>query len=490
MSSYKNRLIGYFVLGWALALAVPPWFVPDSKKEFQTLPRVFLAALALNGSALAPACGENITGLSAPVLQNYPDLEAALQKLAGVGRPGVRVRLNSPDPQALARELGQGEASRICFGLEGETYLLECRPKGSIFSSGLVRVGTSTRGAFAEQSLSAAELEKFPYLNDYLTGLNGRAERRDRRRKEMAELSRKLGDRKKATPPRNLEEAAEAFEEVELRRRLRTRQLEGLEDRVGAKPFYEEVLSPYPLEEWRPLLERLGATSGSITVGTSRYLVGISVREYSEYVVTRLSLLSLARKIGGGALILLGLWLLHGSYGRVPGIRINPAWAAVFADTMFVLGMGVLSAGPLDYILENWFGLLPFLEDALQFTFAVMYLPCLFFLSWMAANMAGQSLEAGPKGVTWHGPGPSRFMPWESITGLDLRSSYVVVRRVGFFMPRRLQTKLVFRLGGEDVQELFEPGTRARKKAVLTALAESAPERLAPDLSRITEEWL
>ena len=92
-------------------------------------------------------------------------------------------------------------------------------------------------------------------------------------------------------------------------------------------------------------------------------------------------------------------------------------------------------------------------------------------------------------GVVWHGPGPNRTMYWDDITGLELRDSHVLVGRMGFHMPRRLQTKLVFKTVGEDEQELFEPGTRSRKKAISRLLKRYAPDRLNEDLKQIIEKW-
>ena len=145
-------------------------------------------------------------------------------------------------------------------------------------------------------------------------------------------------------------------------------------------------------------MSRLNVSGGAGAFLTPDYLVRISIREHSDWVTSEISLLSLIRKIAGALLFILGLWLLRRGYTKVPGIRINPGWAPVFADTVFIIALGVGFLGPLDYVLEHWFGLLPLTDGALQFTFSVMLLPCLFFFSWFVANLGGQSLEVGPDG--------------------------------------------------------------------------------------------
>ena len=347
MGSYKSKSAAYFILGWALALALPPWFVPDSKKEFVTKTGVFLSALALDDPGLAPVCGDKIHSLSAQDLEAYPDLAGALKKLTGLKKPGTRVGFDSRSPKALAEKLDQGRARRICFRLEGETFLLEPQPQGGIFRSGLTQVGTSSPESFPGVTMTSGELERYPYLEIYLDKLAARAGRGKQRQQEISQLRQKLGDRAQAGPPGNLKEAAEAFKDIGLRHELRTRQLEALQEGIAEEPFYQEAPSPTPTQEWQPLLDRLDLSSGRATVKTPGYLVGISLQDNSGYEVTPMSGLSLARKIGGAALFLLGLWVLGKSYGRARGIRINPAWAAGFADGMFVIVAWACSAwGP------------------------------------------------------------------------------------------------------------------------------------------------
>ena len=173
MGAYKNRLAGYFVLGLALALAVPPWFFPDSKKEWLTRQGVFLSALGLNRPALATACGDHqICELTTGELDKYPDIKKVLVRLLKTDPPGVKVYFDSSDPKAMARNLGREKAGRICFSLDGDTYLLRPTPKNSVIESWMVQVGVSSETAFAQQTLTTDESKRYPFLNIYLDALN------------------------------------------------------------------------------------------------------------------------------------------------------------------------------------------------------------------------------------------------------------------------------------------------------------------------------
>ncbi|MCB2187870.1 MAG: PH domain-containing protein [Deltaproteobacteria bacterium] len=197
----------------------------------------------------------------------------------------------------------------------------------------------------------------------------------------------------------------------------------------------------------------------------------------------------LLRTVAGGIFLLLGFWFMSRGYGRARGLAVNPRAAVMVGDAVFAVALAVGISGPLDWVGENLLGQKPLWDEALQFTLSVMYLPCLFFMAWFAANLSGQSLEATAQGVTWHGPLGSQFLPWDQIMGLELRDSHVMVSRVGLLTARRLQTRLVFRLAGDREVALFEPGTKRRKRLILEALGAYAPPRLARDLHAVAQGW-
>lgn len=489
MNPFTVRLLAYLCLGLSLALGVPPWFQADSKKEWITEAGVFLWSLALSRGNLPQVCGGNIPVLDSQAMNAYPDMSRALQAVERRGGDNNRVYFKSGEARALAEKQGLSEAKRLCFSFNGGAYLLRIRPQHSSTQSYLVQVGANSMQTAAAKPLSPGDLERYPFLEAYIVGLANQAAARAKRGERIKKLSDKLSNNGGRQPASKMDQAARDFSEINLKQRLFRERLAASRQRMASGPYYQEVRSPAPLEQWSPFLEGLGLISGQGSLKTSDYLIRVSVRDFSEWVTTKLSVVSWIRKISGAVLFILGLWILLKAYGPRRGIEINPRWAVVFGDVVFVLGLGVLTAGPLDYALPHWFGLLPLLDEPLQVTLSIMYLPCLFLLAWMAANLGSQSLEVDPGGVVWHCPVASRFLAWDDIISLSLRKSYVMVSRVGMPMPRRLQTKLVFKLAGDREQEMFEPGTKNRKQTILAALTQHAPNRLHRDLERLLQEW-
>lgn len=489
MNQFTARLLGYLCLGFSLALGVSPWFQPDSKKEYVTKAGVFLSSLALSRDNLTEVCGANVPVLDRQAMNAYPGMSKALRALRRTGKDNSRVFFKSSEARALAESQGRLDAKRLCISFDGGAYLLRIRPRYSSSQSYLVQVGANPMQAAAAKSLSPGDLERYSFLKAYIVGLANQANTSAKRGERIKELNDKLRNNGGQKPASSLDQAVSDFSEIKLKQKLFKERLAASRERMASSPYYQEVRSPAPLQQWRPFLDGLGLISGQGSVKTSAYLIRVSVRDFSEWVTTKLIFVSWIRKISGAVLFILGLWILRRAYAPRRGIEINPRWAVVFGDVVFVLGMGVLTAGPFDYALEHWFGLLPLMEEPLQVTLSIMYLPCLCLLAWMAANLGGQSLEVDPGGVFWHGPVASRLLAWDDILSLDLRNSHVMVSRVGIPMPRRLQTKLVFKLASGQEQEMFEPGTKRRKQTILAALTEYAPNRLRSDLGRISKEW-
>ena len=489
MNPFKVRLLGYLCLGLSLGLGVSPWFQPDSKKEYVTKAGVFLSSLALSRDNLIQVCGENIPVLDSQDMNAYPDMSKALRVLKGMYAENKRVFFKSGEARALAEKQGRLGTKRLCFSFDGGVYLLRIPLQGSPNQSSLVQVGANPMQAAAARPLSPGDLERYSFLKAYIVGLAKQANTSAKRGKRIKELRDKLSNNRGQKSASELDRAVGALSEINLKHKLYMERLAASRDRTASSPYYKEVQSLAAFRQWSPFLKDLGLISGQGYLKTSDYLIRVSVRDFSEWVTAKLPFVSWIRKIIGAVLFILGLWILRRAYAPRRGMEITPRWAVVFSDIVFVLAMGVLAAGPFDYALQNWLGLLPLMDEPLQVTLAIMYLPCLFFLAWMAANLGGQSLEVSSKGVTWYGPTTSRLLVWDDIRSLNLRNSYVMVSRVGMPMPRRLQTKLVFELAGDQEQEMFEPGTKQRKQCLLAALTEYAPNRLRSDLGRISKEW-
>ena len=186
--------------------------------------------------------------------------------------------------------------------------------------------------------------------------------------------------------------------------------------------------------------------------------------------------------------LLAGVWVMTKGYVSRRGFVVTPRWGVVFADVMFTLACGAMAFGMLEYCLAGWLASPPLLDEGVQVVMSWMLLPFAAFTAFYAANMAAQSLEVTQEGITWHGPGDSRFLPWEQVRGLELHDTYVAVSRVGMVMPKRLQTKLVIRAQKDDIY-LYEPGLKRTKRGIVAALRHYGPARLGADLERISLDW-
>ena len=489
MNPFKARLLGYLILGLALALGLPPWIEPDLKKEFITRTAVYLSALARTPENTAWVCSSGVPVLHRTEADNYTDLLAAIRALQWQGGQYDQVHFKSADPLNLAQKLNKSKASRICFSYEEGAYLLEVRPPQSILGSTLTQVGANPSQVQLAATLKQSELQRFTFFENYLARLDRQAAAHTKPEKPATDSQSGQGEPKPPSAGNGLEKAIQDLKNLETQFRMQSEQIANYRERIFNTPYYREVLSPVEYEQWQPLLESHMDKTGRAVFKTPSFLIMVSARELSEWVTVQMDGISWARKIAGVLLLIWGLWLMRGIFVKRPGIRINPQGAVLFADTVFVVGMGVLSLGPVDLVMQHWIGLLPLIEEAFQATFSIMYLPCLLFLTYFTSNMGGQSLQVTRQGVVWHGPVSSRALKWEQITGLDLRSDYVMVNRVGLPMPRRLQTRLVFKLGGDDEISLFEPGTKLRKSLILDALGKYIPARLGKDMERVSQKW-
>ena len=77
---------------------------------------------------------------------------------------------------------------------------------------------------------------------------------------------------------------------------------------------------------------------------------------------------------------------------------------------------------------------------------------------------------------------------WEDIRGFDLKETYTVAGRGGAMLPRKLQTKLIIHTTG-GISSLFEPGFKETKQLLIRTIKDKAPERLQPDLEKVSEAW-
>lgn len=188
-------------------------------------------------------------------------------------------------------------------------------------------------------------------------------------------------------------------------------------------------------------------------------------------------------------LLALGLRLLVACYRRRPGIPVNPPWAAVFGDAVFSIALAAGGLGAVDAARVEILGLNPWMDDfALREVSAMMLLPAAGLFGTVTSMMGGQSVQAGPEGITLHGACAAGPAAWPDITGFTLRQIDIAAIRVGTPTKQKLQTALVVH-AGEDEIIIWEPGTRAYKDRLIASLTLHAPPNLARELSNLAGRW-
>lgn len=185
--------------------------------------------------------------------------------------------------------------------------------------------------------------------------------------------------------------------------------------------------------------------------------------------------------------LLSGLVLLKKTYKRQPGIILNPRWAAVAGDMIFILFLGLAAYCVIAYGLEKFTEASPYLYDPTAIGMTTLaYVPVVAFVSFFASNFSGQSIEIGDDGITTHYPEAVQFIPWGDIHGFELKETYTVVGGSELIAPRKMQTKLILHTSNGDL-ELFEPGLKKTKSLIINKLRKYAPERLQEEIKQLME---
>ena len=455
MSILQRRMLTYLCLSLALALAAPLVTGPDKQHQQQNETQVFLSALALSPQALARACCQGPYPLADEVLKKYPAIRKAIGIILKRGPEWGAVSLRGPQPPALVRSLGGQKAQAVCFTHLKRIYLLKLGPWRGM--ARLWAVGVAPGVDLQVPRITRDLLVRYPALARYLESLKPLPRTGDRLRQLRRQIERlkRLGEGT-SSPSR----------------------------------FYKRVASPLTVQDWRALLAQLDLDDKLPVFRWGDFVIMGREESRSRRVAVPVPGLFPIKLAAALVLALLGLWWGRGIYRQGPGITVNPVWAGVFGDVIFILALGFGALGLVQYLQVRWLGTIPlsFMDEALQVICSLMYLPCLLIMAWFVSNFVGQSLEVKPEGLVWHGPGGFREMAWDDILGFELKESNLLVSRGGVVLPRRLQTLLVIKTEQGDVL-LFEPGLRSTKKKIVGALEEMAPARLQADIQRLAQEW-
>jgi hypothetical protein len=208
-----------------------------------------------------------------------------------------------------------------------------------------------------------------------------------------------------------------------------------------------------------------------------------------------------AAEITGGIALVLGLLLLFGSYratARRRGIAVAPIGLAVMCDVISLAGgtffagvaIDLLWVGPLGQ--QSMVGLLPEWPShqaitGLHFVSVPVMLVALPLLTLFFTSLSAQRIQVDGAGVTSHGALGSTSVSWQQVEHVCLREQRnpFAFTVVDF---RRLQKVLDLKGGGHSIT-INEPSSRRRKRELLEALRQYAPERVRSLIEGLGEQW-
>jgi len=444
----------------------------------KTEPVVYLSAVALNSSAQRPACLEGVTHVSEKDLTSFPMIQKAVSSLSRSPIEANQVSLYSGNLEAfIKRTLGQSQRE-ICFEYGGRTFKLTwliIRDMGTLYLVGLNKPPSVP-------SLAESSLSKYPEMAAYIKNL------------ERAVQSVKDVDPKKETAPagspsgesmKTIDDAMKQFERMQ--RQMEKQRM--VPSAVNRGDFYKMERTKLDWEEWVSLNRALGTDPEKAVFRVGDYLItGVSVT-LPENVLTNIEWFRIGRYLLATVFLFLGLFAMRGIYRRRPGINLNPGWTAVIGDGIFILFIGFGAYCLIEYGMSKCFEMTSFMDDeVVRGLCSIAYLPVTAFCALFAANQFSQSVEVASEGLRLHYPGESKVLSWEDIRGFDLKESYTVAGRGGAMIPRKLQTKLIIQTN-DGITSLSEPGFKETKRLLIRTIKDKAPERLQPDLEKVSEAW-
>ena len=468
--------MGYICLSLFLAFVVGPY--TEQRTVSKTEPVVYLSAVALSGSAQAPACLDGVTHVSEKDLTSFPVIQKAVSSLSRSPIEANQVSLYSGNLEIfIKRTLGQSQRA-FCFETGGRTFKLTwliIRDMGTLYLVGLNE--PSSVPSLAESSLS-----KYPEMAAYIKTL------------KMTTEAVRDTELKKATIPsasssgesiKTLDDAMKRFEQIQRQTEKQRMDPSALNSGV----FYKRERTKLDWEEWVSLNKALGTDRGKSVFRIGDYLIIGASEALPERVSMDIEWFGVGRYLFAAVFLFSGLFAMRGIYRRRPGINLNPGWTAVIGDGIFILFVGFGAYCLIEYGMSKCFAMTSFIDDeVVRGLCAIAYLPVTAFCALFAANQFSQSVEVEDDGLSLHYPGGLKVLIWEEIQGFDLKESYTVAGRGGAMLPRKLQTKLIIQ-SNDGITSLSEPGFKETKRVLIRTIKDKAPERLQSDLEKVSEAW-
>ena len=176
--------------------------------------------------------------------------------------------------------------------------------------------------------------------------------------------------------------------------------------------------------------------------------------------------------------LIVGIFSLKGFYKKLPGITLNPGWATKLSDAIFILFLSLSAFCVIEFFMKRYYSMLPFFDDdEIIILGSLVYIPAVIIFSYFSLFRFKQSLEINSKGISVHSLFNSKNLTWDEVTKLEIQSTYVAVERIGFPIPKKLQTSLIIFTRNSSMQ-ITEPGLKKVKSIIIEKLKEFAPEKI------------
>lgn len=486
MNPYVRRLVFFLCLSMGLAFAAGPY--PGTRLVSENNEAFFLSSIGLSESTLKPACMEKAVEIQSERFDEFPDLRKKMVSPPLSTLEGNETCLFGTEAEAFAERFNGRDGSPWCFTCDGRTYAVDRLLHYGIGQFMLVGLSTEPENI---PVLPSSGLDAFPALQGYLDRLIHAADEARNLPRGTKPKPRETEPPKPAgSPSQDMDRAFEAMQKRISEIGGETGRLAPLLETRRRLALYAENPVDMAPAEWTALRDRLGQEGNTLRFRCGDYLLFVRSETTEEKVPKSVTWFKPLRYILAALFIGLGLLTARGLYGRHPGISLNPTWSIVAADAIVILFLGAGAFYLIDLGLARFPGMMSFVDDpaVVRVLCAVAYLPVAFFMAVYVTNLGGQSLEIESGGLRLHYPARMDFLPWDTITGYDLRQTYVPLVRGGIFMSRKLQNNLVIRTGTGEYT-LVEPGLRKTKDEILASMKAAGPERLHGGLDRLRRDW-
>ena len=247
------------------------------------------------------------------------------------------------------------------------------------------------------------------------------------------------------------------------------------------------------VEEWAAFKKAfLGTINGTAFQYEGR-LFKARIKPGHTSIEVEIKNLSIAYKVAGGVLLLLGLILCGGVY--VPpskNLQIAKRSAMIIWDAITVAIGSVFSWMLLDSMLPRYFQTGSFLGDDQMALFMGVYWVSLgnLIMALFTTATSLQTLLITSENITVKGLFGKKKLSWSHVQDIQVAEYFMPRKVYGFFTPRKVSK--ILKISGEDAVTLrvMEPPYAATKNGIIGKLSEYAPQRLQHTIPKLSRNWL